>query len=121
MNTKDVAICALVSGALTTGLIALYDHVVRRPSIPKFASLDIGELYRVKQESLAAAVAKPGATDADRASITAVAAKFGNDVEGLMRAFPAECGCILIAKPALLENVGNIPDFTNEAKRRLGM
>jgi hypothetical protein len=121
MNVKHIVIAVLINSLVSTALIAIYDHSVRRPATPKFASLDISELYRVKQESLATAVAKPGATEAERASITLLAAKFGNDVESLMRAFPVECGCIVIAKPALLGDLGNIPDYTNEAKRRLGI
>jgi cytochrome c556 len=121
MNLRALAFNLLISVTVSALSLAAYDRLVRRPSVLRLAALDVSELYKIKQESLADAIIKPGVTDADRVAITASATKFGSDVEKLLAQLPLECHCIVIAKPALLGDTGNIIDLTEDAKRRLGI
>ena len=88
---------------------------------PRLATLDIAEIYRLKENQFAALLTKPGASEPERAQAIELARAFGNDLSALTRSLPNECGCLVLTKAAIVGAGERIPDLTPEIKRRFGL
>ena len=121
MNAKALLICLLVSLASAAALLAIY-HAWNRGHIrPSIATLDIAEIYRLKESQFSALITKPGASDADRTQAIELARSFGAELTELTQSLPHECGCLVLTRAAVVGAGMNIPDLTPAIKRRFGL
>ena len=90
-------------------------------SRPRIATLDVAEIYRLKESQFAALLTKPGASEPERAQAIELARAFGAELTALTRTLPNECGCLVLTQAAVVGRGENIPDLTPEIKRRFGL
>jgi hypothetical protein len=121
VNGKTILVCALLSLVNSTGLLAIYHAWNGGQSRQKIATLDIAEIYRLKESQFSAILTKPGASEAERAQAIEQARAFGAELASLTQSLPRECGCLVLTKGAIVGGGANIPDLTSQVKRRFGM
>jgi len=97
-----------------------YDRYVRIPQTPRFGVVDVADVYRIKTSQLVDDMLKAGETREARDAVKSRADAFGNDVERLMASLAADCGCVVLARPAVVAG-GSVPDFTDALKSKLGL
>ena len=112
-----IAINALVSLALACG-VSIW---VQRTQQPTFATLDVAELYRLKESQVAAVLVKRDIGDTERTVVIQRAAAFGEEISKLIEALPAECACLVLTRGAVLGSSAQIVDLTPDVRRRLGL
>jgi len=110
----------LVNALLAAALIAAHAQWLA-PRPPRLAVLDVGELYRLKEREVAAVLVKANASDEERLAALKRAAAFGNDLNTLVESLPAECGCLVLARGAVVGEAQALPDLTPNVRRRLGL
>jgi len=101
--------------------LALAAYVWFAPARTSFAILDVAELYRLKEQQVAAILVKRDAGDAERVAAIQHAAKFGTELGTVVEALPRECGCLILARGAVTGNAGQLTDLTPLVRRRLGL
>ena len=112
-----IAINTVLSLAMLAGVSAWWLHVQK----PKFGTLDVAELYRLKESQVAAMLVKRDISDAERALAIQRVAVFGGEVSKLIDALPEECGCLVLTRGAVLGSGAQLIDLTPDARRRLGL
>lgn len=121
MNTWSRGIVVLLNAGLSALMIAGYALWLAPSHTPRFAVLDVAELYRLKEAQVAAQLVKPGASDTERTVVLKNVHGFGADVTRLIQAQTQECGCLILARGALVGPDTRLPDLTPELRRRLGL
>jgi hypothetical protein len=121
MNAKQAAVLVALNAALCLILLAGYALWLAPAPAPKLAVLDVGELYRLQEQQVAAVLVKRETSEAERASALARVAAFGQEVSALLESLPEECDCLLLARGAVVGPAPLLPDLTPEARRRLGL
>lgn len=112
-----IAINALVSLATVAG-IALWMQHTRQPA---FGTLDVAELYRLKETQVAAVLVKRDSADSDRLMAIQQAAAFGAELGKIIESLPQECGCMVLARGAVLGTGVQLVDLTPAVQLRLGL
>jgi len=107
------ALAALVSCTS----IAVY-HVAFAPRV-KMATIDLATVLEASEVLFTEIVAKPGATDADRAAAYELVRQTGPKLDAAIGALQARCGCVLLARPAVIGS-GSI-DLTADLKAIMGL
>jgi len=116
-------LCATVS-ALALGL---YDVYVRQPRTPRLAVVDIARLFAAAERSAKESVLTPAVPDTGAAPVAELMAaaktaeNFGPSVERVLGEISAECQCAIVAMAAVMGRSATVPDYTQEAARRLGL
>jgi hypothetical protein len=106
---------------LSAGLVAaalMWMHQTRPPAI---AVLDVAELYRLKEAQVTALLVEPRTTDTQRAQALRQVTEFGQEVASLMQTLPQTCRCLVLARGSVLARSTDLPDLTDEARKRLGL
>ena len=111
-----MGINALVSAVLVAG-----SHWLLPSQKPVIAVLDVAELYRLKESQVAAVLVKRETSDAERVTAIQRAAAFGTDMTALIEALPAECGCLVLTRGAVVGSGARLTDLTPDVRRRLGL
>lgn len=120
MNSRSIIGLLLVNALASAAFIAAHAQwLAPRPA--KFALLDVGELYRLKETQVAALLVKREAGDDERLAALTRAAAFGEELNRLIEALPAQCGCLVLARGAVVGDARTLPDLTPELRRRLGL
>ena len=112
-----IAINAVVSLAMVAGVSAWQSRAQK----PTFGTLDIAELYRLKESQVAAVLVKRDSGDTERVLAIQRAAVFGADVSKIIQTLPDECGCLVLARGAVLGSSAQLVDLTPDVRRRLGL
>ena len=112
-----IAINTVVSLALAAGVAAW----MQRTQKPTFGTLDVAELYRLKEAQVAAVLVKRDSGDAERILAIQRAAIFGADLSKLIDTLPEECGCLVLTRGALLGSGAQLIDLTPAVRQRLGL
>ena len=111
----------LVMLSISALSIAAYDKLVRQPRTPRLAVVDVGEIYRLRHQKASAAVVRSqGDTSATEAA-TVQSGHSGAEIQAALTELATECGCTLVAMAAVFGDSRNVPDYTAEIKRRMGL
>ena len=121
MNARTALLLLLASALINAALLFVYAVWSAPPRAPRLATLDVDELYRLKETQVAAVLMKRETTDEERVSALKRAGAFGAEVTTLIQALPEECGCLILARGALIGQAQSLPDLTPEVRRRLGL
>ena len=121
MNGKAILVCALLSLGNAAAMLTLYHAWNVGGTRQRVATLDIAEIYRLKESEFSAILLKPGASEAERAQAIERARAFGAELAALTQSLPRECGCLVLTKAAVVGGGANVPDLTLEVKRRFGL
>lgn len=121
MTAKQAAVLVALNAVLSLALLAAYELWLAPAPAPKFAVVDVGELYRLQEQRVAAVLVKRDASEAERASALARVAAFGQEVSALLESLPDECQCLILARGAIVGPAPRLLDLTPEARRRLGL
>jgi hypothetical protein len=133
---------AMLSATVCALALGLYDQYVRQPRTPRLAVVDIAKLFAAAERSAKEVVLGPsagvgaggagsagartasgqGATPAAELLAAANAAEnFGPSVERVLGEISTECQCAIVAMAAVVGGNSTVPDYTQEAARRLGL
>ena len=112
-----IAINAVVSLAMVAGISAW----MQRTQKPTFGTLDVAELYRLKEAQVAAVLVKRDSGDAERILAIQRAAIFGAELSKLIDTLPEECGCLVLMRGAVLGSGTQLVDLTPAVRQRLGL
>lgn len=121
MTRRDAACLLTLNALVIVALLGSVSHWVLRPPKSAFAVLDVAELYRAKETQVAATLVSRNASDAERTAAVTRAAAFGTELTALIEALPEECGCLILARGAVLGAGARLPDLTPDVRRRLGL
>ena len=121
MSLRHAALLLAINAALTAALVAGYALWLAPSRAPALAVLDVGELYRLKENQVAALLVKREASGEDRAAALKRAADFGLEVGSLIQSLPDECRCLVLARGAIVGPAPQLRDLTPEVRRRLGL
>src|SRR5437870_2211046 len=72
---------ALVAMAILIVALAVYHFAIVLPSLPRFAVVDVAELYRAKEAEFSKVLVDSKATDADRVKAMENAQRFAQDLQ----------------------------------------
>ena len=114
---RMIAINTVVSLALAAGVSAW----MQRTQKPTFGTLDVAELYRLKEAQVAAVLVKRDSGDAERILAIRRAAVFGAELSKLIDTLPEECGCLVLVRGAVLGSGAQLVDLTPVVRQRLGL
>ncbi len=109
------------STGLSLALVGVAADVVMRTPPRTFAVLDVAELYRLKEAEIAAVLMRQDTPEPARAQALARAAAFSASVTTLLASLPGECGCLILARGAVVGSDAAVPDLTPAVRRRLGL
>ncbi len=112
-----IAINTVVSLALAAGVAAW----MQRTQKPTFGTLDVAELYRLKEAQVAAVLVKRDSGDAERILAIQRAAVFGAELGKVIDILPEECGCLVLMRGAVLGSGAQLVDLTPAVRSRLGL
>ena len=120
MNVKSFVAVLIANALLSTALLIGYALWMASPQ-PRFAVLDVGELYRLKESQVTAVLMKRDATEQERSSALKAAGSFGNEVTSLLQTLQDECRCLVLARGAVIGQPQALPDLTPDVRKRLGL
>lgn len=88
---------------------------------PVFGTLDVAELYRLKEAQIAAVLVRKDSAEGERVRAIQRAARFGDELSQAIDALPKLCGCLVLARGALLGSDARLIDLTPQVRRQLGL
>ena len=107
---------AILVGAATSAAVTLAYHLIR-PAPPRFATLNVAQLFTERQEELMKLVAD-GTGTAGAQKAMDLARDFGRQLEAEALALPQECHCVVLVRGAVVAG-GDLPDYTDAVRARL--
>jgi hypothetical protein len=116
-----IAINAAVSLVVATAVHQWMQRDRGLDQAPAFGTLDVAELYRLKESQVTAILVKAGSGEAERLLAIQQAAAFGAQVATIIETLPQECRCLVLAHGALIASNTHIVDLTPDVRRRLGL
>ena len=119
--TRREAAMLIGINALLSAVLVMGSHWLLPAQKPAIAVLDVAELYRLKESQVAAVLVKREASDAERVAAIQRAAAFGTEMTHLIEALPAECGCLVLTRGAVVGSGAHLTDLTPDVRRRLGL
>jgi hypothetical protein len=111
----SIAISVVVSLA-SSALLAWY-----LPSTLRVGTVDLAEIYRIKEQQISAQLTARGGSAESREAALREASDFGDRIEDLIGALPRRCGCLVLARSALLGSPRGAIDLTADLRGRLGL
>lgn len=113
-----VGVTAFVSLVIMSIGFASYHYFMKKHTSP-FGTVDIENIVEINQMRLVAMVSAPGAGDKERGLAFDAAKSFGQKMTDAISQVETECGCVLLARAAVIGSSQN--DYTVRTKEILGM
>lgn len=88
---------------------------------PRFAVVDVPQLYRLKEAQVAAILVDKSLSDSHRTAAIQSVGSFGPEVARLVESLPAQCGCLVFSRGAVAGQPESLLDLTPAARERLGL
>lgn len=117
---RSIATTAVVSSIIVGSSLWAYERYVRAPQTPRFAVVDVSDIYRLKTMQLVDDMLKAGEGKDARDAVKNRADTFGQDLERLTSRVASECTCVVLARPAVVAG-DSVPDYTDAIKAKLGL
>ncbi len=92
-----------------------------RPAAPRFAVIDVGVLYRLKEAQVTQVLLQADLSLQKRTELLEGVKDFGPAVDALVKQLPQRCHCVLIARAALVGEDPSLMDLTPVARELLGL
>ena len=121
MTRRDAVLLIAINALISLALIGGVSTWLLRTQKPTFGTLDVAELYRLKESQVAAVLVKRDIGDTERAMAIQRATAFGGEIIKLIEALPAECACLVLTRGAVLGPNAQVADLTPDVRRRLGL
>lgn len=121
MKTRAELILVLVNGLLAAFMLVVYAIWWAPPRTPRLATLDVAELYRLKEFQVASVLMKRDANETERAESLKNAENFGVDLSHQLESLSQECACLILVQAAVASPSSALPDLTPELRRKLGL
>lgn len=109
---KPSAATLLATAFLIAVALAAYHRFVVAPA-QRLAVVDIGEVYRAKEEQLAKAGSAQSAVDSAR--------EFSERLPIALSELPRECNCLVVIKTTVIGKPDGVIDLTGLLKQKVGM
>ena len=121
MTRSDAARLISINVVVSLVIVAGAALWMQRNQKPTFGTLDVAELYRLKEAQVAAVLVKRDSGDAERIVAIQRAAVFGAELSKLIETLPEECGCLVLIRGAVLGSGAQLVDLTPAVRQRLGL
>ena len=121
MTRRDAALLIALNASLSLAAVVGASAWLLRAQKPTFGTLDVAELYRLKESQVAEMLVKRDMGDTERAMAIQRVAAFGGEVSKLIETLPEECGCLVLTQGAVLGSDTHLIDLTPDVRRRLGL
>ena len=121
MTRLDAARLIAISAAVSLAIVAGASLWMQHNQKPTFGTLDVAELYRLKEAQVAAVLVKRESGDAERILALQRATIFGAELGKLIDTLPEECGCLVLMRGAVLGSGAQLVDLTPAVRQRLGL
>ena len=121
MTRLDAARLVAINTVVSLAMVAGVSAWMQRTQKPTFGTLDVAELYRLKEAQVAAVLVKRDSGDAERILAIQRAAIFGAELSKLIDTLPEECGCLVLMRGAVLGSGTQLLDLTPAVRQRLGL
>lgn len=118
-----IAWAIAIQFALSLGLMGVVLWWQRSPGwgSPRFAVVDVPQLYRLKEAQVAAVLVDKSLSDTQRQAAIQGVARFGQEVAQLIEGLPGHCSCLVFTRGAVTGDAANLIDLTPTARERLGL
>lgn len=107
---KIIVINALVAALILGGGQYAYHKRVVEPG-QRFGVIDVAEIWRIKEAQFSDAT-RGGAADPQRAKAMEIAQQFAQRLPAALDELAHECGCVVLARSAIVAHNGNAVDLT---------
>jgi hypothetical protein len=111
-----ILLCCVIT---TTAGIALYHYAIHKHVA--FGVVNLGQVYREKEQEFTNTITAQGVTDADRDKAIKSAQDFAARLPKAMQALSDDCGCVVLMGNA----VGGVPagviDLTPALRKKVGL
>ena len=121
MTRLDAARLSAINAAVSLAIVAGAALWMQHNQKPTFGTLDVAELYRLKEAQVAAVLVKRDSGDAERILAIQRAVIFGAELSKLIDTLPEECGCLVLVRGAVLGSGAQLVDLTPAVRLRLGL
>ncbi len=91
------------------------------PPDEALATVDVAELYRLKEAQITDRLLHAEITDAGREAVLRQAAGFSEELSAVLGRLPGECRCLVLSRGALIAGARPVPDLTARLREQLGL
>jgi hypothetical protein len=120
MSPLAITVQAALTLAVTTSALTVYHRFVLTPSV-RFAVVDVGEVYRLKEKQILQVVTKPSVTDADKQAAVNMTMEFAKALPAALEQLHQECKCFVLVRSAVAAETPNTLDLTPLLKQKVGV
>lgn len=94
-------------------------HTLFKQAPTRFGTINLDEVVKIREEQFVALLSKDNVSDKEREKAFEMVSSIGPEIKQGMAAIAQSCQCILLVQSAVLSM--EVPDYTNDLKKHLGM